>query len=72
MLYGLYFLTCMVANPTHCVMRVHRFNEDIVTLQQCLSVAQPQMAAWQNAHGDRWRVARFRCGSPPRDDGTRI
>jgi hypothetical protein len=28
MLYGLYFLTCMVANPTHCVMRVHRFNED--------------------------------------------
>ena len=71
-LYGLYFLTCMVNNPTHCVMRVHRFNEDIVTPQQCLSVAQPQMAAWQNAHGDRWRVARFRCGAPPRDDGTRI
>ena len=72
MLYGLYFLTCLAENPGHCVTRVHLFSDEVQTPQQCLSVAQPQMAAWQNAHGDRWRVARFRCGSPPRDDGTRI
>ncbi|MDP4027063.1 hypothetical protein Q8W71_31220 [Methylobacterium sp. NEAU 140] len=71
MLYGLYFLTCMVANPTHCVMRVHHFGEEIATPQKCLSVAQAQMSLWQTAHA-RWRVARFRCGSPPKDDGTRI
>lgn len=72
MLYGLYFVTCLVANPTHCVTRVHRFSEDVLTPQQCLAVAQPQMAAWQNSHGDRWRVARFRCGAPPKADGTLI
>ncbi|MGU3539904.1 hypothetical protein [Methylobacterium sp. A54F] len=71
MLYGLFFLTCLAANPTHCVTRVHYFNEEVTTPQQCLSVAQPQMAEWQNTH-DRWRVARFRCGKPPRDDGARI
>ena len=71
MLYGLYFLTCMVANPTHCVMRVHTFDEDVATPQQCLSVAQAQMARWQGSH-EAWRVARFRCGRPPKDDGTRI
>lgn len=71
MLYGLYFLTCMVTNPAHCVMRVHTFDEDVATPQQCLSVAQAQMARWQDLH-DQWRVARFRCGRPPKDDGTRI
>ena len=71
MLYGLYFLTCLVSNPTHCVMRVHHFNEEVQTPMQCMTVAQPQMAAWQNSH-DRLRVARFRCGKPPTDDGTRI
>jgi hypothetical protein len=71
MLYGLYFLTCMVSNPAHCVMRVHTFSEDVSTPQQCLSVAQPQMAQWQGSHAD-WRVERFRCGKPPKDNGTRI
>ncbi len=71
MLYGLYFLTCLVDNPAHCVMRVHRFDETVQTPMHCMRVAQPQMAAWQSSHG-RWRVARFRCGTPPRDDGTRI
>lgn len=71
MLYGLYFLTCMVTNPAHCVLRVHHFAEEIQTPQQCLMLAQPQMAAWQNSH-DRWRVERFRCGKPPKSDGTRI
>ena len=72
MLYQLFFLTCMVGNSTHCVMRTHIFDEAVVTPQQCLAVAQPQMAVWQQQHGDRWRVDRFRCGKPPRNDGTRI
>ncbi|AWN39617.1 hypothetical protein U8607_02155 [Methylobacterium durans] len=71
MLYGLYFLTCLSANPTHCVTRVHFFSEEVTTPQQCLTVAQPQMAHWQRMH-DRWRVEKFRCGKPPRDDGARI
>jgi hypothetical protein len=72
MLYGLYFFTCLVGNPAHCVMRVHAFDEDISTPQHCLTVAQPQMAQWQNQHGDRWRVESFRCGKPPRDRGNRV
>lgn len=71
MLYGLYFLTCMVANPGHCVMRQHVFSEDVSTPMQCITVAQAQMAEWSNSH-PAWRVERFRCGKPPRDDGTRI
>ena len=71
MLYGLYFITCMVSNPAHCVTRVHTFDEDVTTPQQCMSVAQPQMAHWQGSHAD-WRVERFRCGKPPKDDGMRI
>lgn len=71
MLYGLYFLTCLIENPTHCVMRVHLFEPDVSTPQHCMAVAQPQMARWQVGHG-RWRITRFRCGKPPRDDGTRI
>ncbi|MCJ2019956.1 hypothetical protein MKK84_21395 [Methylobacterium sp. E-065] len=70
MLYPLYFLTCLASNPTHCEMRVQHFTE-ISSPQQCLMIAQPSMAAWQAEH-DRWRVARFRCGKPPKDDGTRI
>jgi hypothetical protein len=71
MLYSLYFLTCMVGNSSHCVMRVHHFDEDVATPQQCLSVAQAQMAQWQTTH-ERWQVTRFRCGQPPKDDGARI
>ena len=63
--------THLVTNPTHCVMRVHTFDEEVATPQQCMAVAQPQMASWQNTH-ERWHIERFRCGKPPRDDGTRI
>jgi hypothetical protein len=70
MLYPLYFLTCLASNSAHCEMRVQHFTE-ISTPQQCLIIAQPSMAAWQAGH-DRWRVARFRCGKPPKDNGTRV
>ncbi len=72
MLYQLYFSTCLIANPAHCEMRVHVFDETVYTPQQCLMVAQPQMAAWQHHHGDRWRVTQFRCGKPPRSLGDRV
>lgn len=71
MLYGLYFVTCLVENPAHCVTRLHAFSDEINGPRQCLSVAQPQMARWVNAH-PTWRVERWRCGAPPRDTGTRI
>lgn len=72
MLYQLFFVTCLVGNAGHCVTRIHTFDEAVFTPQQCLSVAQPQMAVWQQQHGDRWRVEKFRCGKPPSDDGRRI
>lgn len=72
MLYSLYFTTCLATNPSHCVTRVHQFDEAVFTPQQCLSVAQPQMAVWQQRHGDRWTISQFRCGKPPRDPGRAI
>jgi hypothetical protein len=72
-LYPLYFVTCLVTNPAHCVTRVHYFDpEQVTTPMSCLRVAQPQIAQWQNRNGDRWHVETFRCGKPPRDDGQRI
>ncbi|WP_132256847.1 hypothetical protein [Methylobacterium segetis] len=71
MFYSLYFLTCLTANPAHCVTRIHTFSEDVWTPQQCLTVAQPRMAQWQRTH-DRWRVEKFRCGRRPSDEGARI
>lgn len=71
MLYGLFFLTCLVDNPAHCVTRVHSFSEEVSTPQHCLTVAQAQMAQWGQSH-PRWQVTRFRCGKPPRDLGTRV
>jgi hypothetical protein len=71
-LYQLFFVTCLVGNSAHCVTRVHTFDDTIWTPQQCLTVAQPAMARWANAHADRWVVERFRCGKPPRDPGTVI
>lgn len=71
MLYVLWFSTCLASNPAHCILRQHHFNEDIATPQQCLAVAQPQLAVWQQSHTE-WRVERFRCGKPPRDPGTVI
>lgn len=71
-LFPLFFVTCLVSNPGHCERRVQYLDETADTPQKCLAVAQPVMAAWSTAHADRWRVARFRCGSPPRDDGSHI
>lgn len=71
MMFGLYFLTCLADNPGHCVMRKHLFDEAVSTPMHCLVVAQPQMAEWQRTH-ERWRVERFRCGKPPKGDGTLI
>lgn len=71
MLFGLYFVTCLAGNSGHCVTRLHTFSEDVWTPQQCLAVAQPQMAEWSNAH-PRWQVKSFRCGKPPKSDGTLI
>ena len=50
MLYGLYFITCLVENPAHFVTRLHTFSEEVSGPQRCLAVAQPQMAQWTNAH----------------------
>ncbi|MCE4226574.1 hypothetical protein HCU64_22790 [Methylobacterium sp. C25] len=70
---GLYFVTCLAANPAHCVTRTHYFDEAVETPIQCLKLAQPAMAGWQNDHEhERWRIERFRCGSPPRDPGSVI
>ncbi|AWN42302.1 hypothetical protein [Methylobacterium durans] len=71
MLYGLYFMACLVAGPVHCEQRVHIFDESVTTPMGCLVVAQPQMADWQSRHPG-WRVDRWRCGKPPTDDGARI
>ncbi|TXN21831.1 hypothetical protein [Methylobacterium sp. WL9] len=73
MMFGLFFVTCLASNPAHCVMRTHYFDEPVTTPQQCLAIAQPTMASWQNDHEhERWRIERFRCGKPPRDPGSVI
>ena len=72
MLYQLFFITCMINNPVHCVTRAHTFDPELqMTDQLCGRYAQPMMAQWQNTHPN-WKVEKFRCGRPPKDSGTNI
>jgi hypothetical protein len=70
MMYGLYFVVCVLGSE-HCENRVHFFDEQVRTPMQCITVAQAQLAEWTNKHPN-WRVESFRCGKPPKDSGTRI
>ncbi len=69
---GVFFLdfTAGAANaPDTCESR--RLPLDVPDARACLHVAQPQLARWVGEH-PRYRITRWRCGAPPKEDGTRI
>ncbi|MCC0805949.1 hypothetical protein FPV16_06880 [Methylobacterium sp. W2] len=65
----LYFTACMANAPETCESK--RLPLDVVDARGCIRVAQPQLARWIDTHPD-YRITAWRCGSPPRDLGTRI
>ena len=67
--YFLYFTACMAGAPDTCESR--RLPLDVADATGCVHVAQPQLARWIGNHPE-YRIASWRCGSPPRDRGTRI
>lgn len=65
----LYFTACMTNALDTCESR--RLALDVDDARRCLHVAQPQLAQWIGLHPD-YRITAWRCGSPPRELGTRI
>lgn len=65
----LYFTACMATAPDTCEAR--RLPLDVADATACAHVAQPQLARWIGTHPE-YRITAWRCGSPPRDLGTRI
>ncbi len=65
----LYFTACLSQALDTCESK--RMPLDVGNAKACLGVAQPQLARWIDTHPD-YRITAWRCGSPPRDHGTRI
>lgn len=67
----LYFLACLASSPATCDHLRLTLPEHVDTPQQCLMAAQPSLAAWTLEHPE-YRVAKWRCGRPIKDDGRDI
>ncbi|MBA3325981.1 MAG: hypothetical protein H0T41_12200 [Rhodobacteraceae bacterium] len=55
----LFFIACLQTAPTACEERSIGYIEN-VSMMECLAQAQPQLAAWTEAHPNL-RVARWSC-----------
>jgi hypothetical protein len=56
----LFFLACLIDNPTLCRERELTFSGEGLTPMQCMAASQPQLAAWREAH-PRYFVKRWGC-----------
>jgi len=56
---------CLSANPTHC-RDEHLYFESGGTLNQCMFLAQPEIAKWVEQH-PTLKVVRWRCAYPDRE-----
>jgi hypothetical protein len=62
----LILLACSLVNPTAC-HEYHMMFQSAGSLQACTMQAQPYLAQWVGEH-PAFRVARWRCAWPDRED----
>jgi len=63
----LVFLVCLISSPATCREERLNFAFEAASSLGCMTAAQPKMAEWANTHPE-WRVTRWKCVPPGRDD----
>ncbi|MDH6234412.1 hypothetical protein M2281_005030 [Mesorhizobium soli] len=64
-LVDLILTVCLTANPTHC-QDEHLYFESLGSLNQCIVLAQPQIAKWVGEH-PTFTVVRWTCAFPKKE-----
>jgi hypothetical protein len=62
-MFELVFSACLIANAQACKDVHLTFEGQQVSMMQCFVAGQAEMAKWVAQH-PRYRVGRFRCGTP--------
>ena len=53
---------CMIDEPERCKDVRLTYMAESVTVQQCMTLGQSEIAKWSEGHPN-WRVARWSCGT---------
>ena len=54
------FKVCLISDPSHCELRELTYSANDVTLMQCVTQGQSEIARWAQDN-PRWRVSKHRC-----------